>query len=300
VIVRVLGSAAGGGVPQWNCACVNCKAAREGRAPRRTQSSLAVSPSGDAHWILLNCSPDVAGQIESFAPLQPRAGRDTPIDGVLLTDANFDHIGGLPVLRQSSRCTRVRSSAAVRAIAATQPSFAQFDAPPHRWLEVPLGSDCPNDGDDDIAGALLAIRALSVPGTTPGYDGRRTVCGAVVAYEVTGHNGRRLLFAPVFSAISSELADAIARSDVAFLDGSFYSDDEMIAAKLSSRSARQMGHQPVGGPGGTLERLGGALARVVFTHLNNSNPMLDPNSAAYATVRTAGAEIAYDGMELTL
>ena len=143
VIVRVLGSAAGGGVPQWNCACANCKAAREGRAPRRTQSSLAVSPSGDALGFCSTARLTSPRKSNPFHRCSRAAGRGTPIDGILLTDANVDHIGGLPVLRQSSRRTRVRSSAAVRAIAATQPSFAQFDAPPHRWLEVPLGERLP-------------------------------------------------------------------------------------------------------------------------------------------------------------
>jgi pyrroloquinoline quinone biosynthesis protein B len=265
------------------------------------QSSVAISPKGDALWLLLNCSPDVALQIESFAPLQPVPGsRFTLMNGILLTDANLDHIGGLAVLRQASQRMRMRSSVAVRAIAAVQPSFAQFATAPHRWLDVPLDTACPNNGDDDMVGDLLAVRAFSVPGTTPGYDGRRTVPGAVVAYEITGPRGERLLFAPVFAAINESLHAAIGRADVAFLDGSFYSDDEMIAARLSSKSARAMGHQPVGGPEGTLAQLRATRARIIFTHINNSNPMLDPESEAAAAVREHGAEIAYDGMELTL
>jgi pyrroloquinoline quinone biosynthesis protein B len=301
VIVRVLGSAAGGGVPQWNCACANCTAARAGRAPRRTQSSLAVSAGGSAPWLLLNCSPDIAFQIEAFGPLQPAHGRSTPIAGVLITDANLDHIGGLAVLRQAAGRVRVRSSAVVREIATAQPSFAPFAAPPHRWLAAPLNELCPSDGDDDLVGNSLFVRALAVPGTTPGYDGRRPVRGAVIAYDVSERDSeRRVLFAPVFAAIDAALRDAIGRASIAFLDGSFYHDDEMIAANLSSKHARSLGHLPVGGSAGTLAQLRGVQTRLVFTHLNNSNPMLDPESPAHASVRAFGAEIAYDGMELTL
>jgi len=174
VIVRVLGSAAGGGVPQWNCGCYNCGEARGGRAPRRTQSSLAVSVDGE-RWLLLNCSPDIAAQIEAFVPLHPRPPRGTPIGGMLFTDANIDHIGGLAVLRQRGPHSFVlRSSSLVRAIAKAQTAFAPFAVAPHSWLEVPLSGFCPPTAEaNDIVGDALSVRAISVPGTTPGYDGRR-------------------------------------------------------------------------------------------------------------------------------
>ena len=302
MIVRVLGSAAGGGVPQWNCACRNCAAARADRAPRRTQSSLAVSADG-ARWLLLNCSPDVAAQIEAFPPLHPPAPRGTPIAGMLFTDANVDHIGGLAVLRQRGGHDGfvIRSSATIREIAAAQPSFAPFAAPPHCWLGVPPGGATPSCGDGDLVGSALDVAIVEVPGTTPGYAGRRSAPGAVVAYEITDRRARKpLLFAPVFSAIDETLRAAIERAAVAFLDGTFYSDDELVDAQLLDKHARALGHQPVGGSGGTLAQLRGTQTRIVFTHLNNSNPMLDPASAAYAELREFGAELAYDGMELTL
>lgn len=299
MIVRVLGSAAGGGVPQWNCACANCAAARGGRAPRRTQSSLAISADGKV-WLLLNCSPDVAVQIESFAPLHPPHPRGTPICGMLLTDANIDHIGGLAVLRQrNARGFRVRSSAVVRRIATAQPAFAPYAAMPHRWLDVPLGESCGNDGD--VVGSALSVRAIPVPGTTPGYEGRRVVPGAVVAYEIAERESEnRLLFAPVFSAIDDALGSAIARARVAFLDGSFYSDDELVKAGLLPKRARELGHQPMDGPDGTLAQLRGVQTPIFFTHVDNSNPILDSESAASARVREFGAAVVYDGMELTL
>ncbi len=317
MIVRVLGSAAGGGVPQWNCACANCAAARAGRRPRRTQSSVAVSADG-TRWLLLNCSPDVAAQIETFAPLHPAWPRGTPIAGMLVTDANVDHLGGLAVLRQhGEHGLVVRSSAVVRAIAAAQPAFAAFARPPHRWLEVPLDAPCDADGADDLVGNRLAVRAIPMPGKTPGYDGRRSLRGAVVAYEIADRPStplrqaqcrsgqalskeQRLLFAPVFADVDEALERAIESATVAFLDGSFYADDELVGQGLAQKRARLLGHLPVGGAGGTLERLRGTKTRVIFTHLNNSNPMLDPDSAAAACLREAGAEIAFDGMEFKL
>jgi pyrroloquinoline quinone biosynthesis protein B len=301
VIVRVLGSAAGGGVPQWNCACDNCSAARAGRRPPRTQSGLAVSADGE-RWLLLNCSPDIGAQIEAFAPLQPRTPRGTPIGGMLFTDANVDHLGGLVTLRQhGERGFIVRSSAAVRAIAAAQPAFAPFSQPPHRWLEVPLDALCEAASKDDIVGNQLAVRAFCVPGTTPGYDGRRRLSGAVVAYEISELDGKNhLLFAPVFAAVDAVLYAAIASAQVAFVDGTFYTDDELISQHLLEKRAESLGHQSVAGEAGTLQRLRDAGTRVIFTHLNNSNPMLDPASAASRQVREAGAEIACDGMELRL
>lgn len=267
--------------------------------PRRTQSGLAISVDGFS-WLLLNCSPDIATQIESFSPLHPRRDRFTPIGGVLLTDANLDHVGGLAVLRQASHRIRVRSSTAVRQIAAAQPSFASFAEPPHRWLELPLERFAPNDGDDDLVGKGLLVRAIALPGATPAYDGRRALPGAVIAYEISEPKcDKTLLYAPVIAHIDDMLAEAIARSEVAFLDGSFYGDAELEAIAGVARSARSMGHQPLGGPAGTLARLAGIPARIVFIHINNSNPILEPTSEASATVRDFGAEIAWDGMELT-
>lgn len=300
MIVRILGSAAGGGVPQWNCACANCVAVRRGEQPRRTESTVAI---GDGErWLLFNCSPDIAVQIESFPALQPRDKRETPIVGVLFTDANVDHLGGLAVLRQSgTHHFTMRSSAVVREIAVAQVAFATFATPPHRWFDVPLGTFCESAGENDLIGRAFDVVALPVPGLTPGYAGRRRVAGAVVAYEIRDReSGKRLLFAPVFAAIDDGLTMAIERADVAVLDGSFFSDDELIRDNLMDKTARHLGHQPVGGAGGTLAQLRGYRGRAIFTHVNNSNPMLDPSSPAARQVAAAGAAIAYDGMEFRL
>lgn len=294
MIVRVLGSAAGGGVPQWNCACENCTAARTGMAPRRTQSSIAISSDGE-QWILVNCSPDIAQQIEAFAPLQPRQTRGTPIAGMLFTDANVDHLGGLAVLRQAGpHHFTLHSSQIVREIAASQPAFSPFTQPPHRWVDV--------KPDDEYECPGLLLRAFDVPGTTPGYAERKSVSGAVVAFEVRERSSdRTVLAAPVFSEMNAQLERAIARAAIAFLDGSFFYDDEMQRQGLSDKTARHLGHLPVGGEGGTLARLRNSSAqRIVFTHLNNSNPMLDHASPEAALVRDTGAEVAFDGFEAAI
>ncbi len=300
MIVRVLGSAAGGGVPQWNCACAQCAAARRGEQPRRSESTVAL---GDGRrWLLLNCSPGIAAQIETFAPLQPQSRRGTPIDGMLFTDANVDHIGGLAVLRQTgTHKFVVRSSALVREIATAQPAFAPFARPPHRWIDVPANALCEPADAEDLVGHTFDVRTIAVDGTTPGYAGRRHIEGAVTAYEIRDReSGKVLLFAPVFAAIDEPLKKAIERADLAFLDGSFYSDDELQRGRLMEKTARGLGHQPVGGADGTLAQLRRGNAAIVFTHLNNSNPMLDPASEAARRVRDFGALIAYDGMEFSL
>jgi pyrroloquinoline quinone biosynthesis protein B len=301
LIVRVLGSAAGGGVPQWNCGCANCEAARAGTRPHRTQSSIAVSPDRE-RWYLFNVSPDVASQIEAFAPLRPRAQRGTPILGALFTDANVDHIGGLATLRQAGEHRfAMRSSALVREIATAQPAFAAFARPPHKWIDIELDAACACVSSDDPIGSDLDVAAIAVPGLTPGYAARRPERGAVVAFEVCDRrSGGTVLIAPVFSAIDDGLRRAIERADVALLDGSFYTDDEMPASGLGDKRARALGHQPVGGDDGTLHAIGDLSNRRVFTHLNNSNPMLEPDSTAALAVAEAGCEIAYDGMEFVM
>ncbi len=291
MIVRVLGSAAGGGVPQWNCACPHCAAARRGAIPRRSQSSLAVSGDG-AVWWLVNVSPDVAQQIEAYEPLHPRQTRGTPIAGILLTDANVDHMGGLAVLRQTGALGfTLWSSGVVREIARGQPAFAPFASDPHRWH---VFGDERHDLD-----AHLSARAFAVTGTTPGYDGRRTAPGAVVAIEIGERaSGATLLAAPVFGDVDEPLRAALARADVAFIDGSFYVEDELAAHGVAGKGASRLGHLPVAGPHGSRHRLGdlAARTRILYTHLNNTNPLVDSASREAGETRDAGFEVAADGL----
>jgi pyrroloquinoline quinone biosynthesis protein B len=220
---------------------------------------------------------------------------------MLFTDANVDHLGGLAVLRQSGEHRFVvRSTSVVRDIATAQPAFAPFSRAPHRWIALPLNEPC-EAAEDDLVGRAFDVRAIPVPGVTPGYAGRDRVEGAVVAYEIRDRaSAKTLLFAPVFAAIDDRLRSAVENADMAFLDGSFFTDDELLRAGLMAKTARQLGHQPVGGADGTLAQLPGIRGKIVFTHVNNSNPMLDPDSAESARLRDFGATVAYDGMAFTL
>jgi pyrroloquinoline quinone biosynthesis protein B len=300
VIVRVLGSAAGGGVPQWNCGCANCAAVRRGERPARTQSSLAFSSDG-ARWTLVNCSPDITHQIEATPELQPHALRGTPLAGILVTDANVDHLGGLAELRQAGehRFT-LRSSALVRELATRQIAFAKFAEAPHRWLVPgPDGGFAALGADDALAS--FEVRAVPVAGTTPGYDGRRGEPGAVTAFAVRERaSGATVLFAPVYASLGETLLAEIALADVAFLDGSFYRDDEMEGLGTGAKRARDLGHLPLEGADGTLARVAAFRNRRILTHLNNTNPVLNPASEEARAVVEAGVEIAWDGLMLSV
>jgi len=293
VIVRVLGSAAGGGVPQWNCACVHCAAARSGARPRRSQSGFAFSSDGDRWW-LLNASPDIAQQIEAHAPLQPRDSRGTPIAGMLFTDANVDHLGGLAVLRQAgAHAFELYSSATVRALATDQPAFATFTRPPHRWSALA-------SGDVVDLGRGISARVVALDGLTPGFAGRQALPGAVVGYLVSdGATAGSVFFAPVFSGITATLLQAAAEADVAFFDGSFWSDDELQGFGVE-KAARALGHAPVGGTNGSLAALAALprKGRRLYAHVNNTNPLLDPASAPARAMADYGFELARDGLDL--
>jgi len=294
VIVRVLGSAAGGGVPQWNCACPNCAAARAGSQLRRSSSSFAFSSTGERWW-LVNVSPDIAQQIEAHPPLWPRTGRGTPIAGMLLTDANVDHVGGFAVLRQAGEHRfETYSSATVRDIVTAQEAFAVFAAAPHVWRVAPPGATLQLEP---------GLRACVVPlaGLTPGYAGRRTTGDAVVGYQIFDDTTEtNVLFAPVFRDITEALLAAAATATAAFFDGSFWSDDELGEVGVD-KLARALGHAPIGGSSGSLAFLHPvAGGRRFFAHVNNTNPILAPHSREARELARAGFEVAEDGLVLDL
>jgi pyrroloquinoline quinone biosynthesis protein B len=283
--VHVLGSAAGGGVPQWNCACSNCAAARDNRLPHRTQASIAASADGET-WVLFNASTDVRAQIERDSALTPRGVRRSPIAAVVLTDANIDHAAGLLDFRQAGSLN-VYSSGAVRATLLDNPMFEPFSRSPRAWETT--------DGvETAIAG--LRVTPVAVPGSLPAYAGGARVDGAMTAYSIEDGKGARVLYAPVFAEVCVELARAARDADAVFLDGSFWTDDELISAGLGTRTAREMGHAPIAGDGGSLSIFAGVRTQhKYYTHINNSNPALDPASAQAATLRAAGVRIAEDG-----
>jgi pyrroloquinoline quinone biosynthesis protein B len=303
VRVRVLGSAAGGGFPQWNCGCENCVAARAG-APGlvpRSQESIAVSPDGEA-WFLINASPEIRAQIESFPGLWPRAKRHSPIAGILFTNGDLDHTLGLLSLRESHPLV-VHATAAVRdgfrqnnVLYRTLERFqGQID-----WRVIVPGTEQALGGE----GTQLRVTGVAIAGNLPLHlKGLRAAVpedniGYVIRDEKTGG---RLAYLSGVAGPSPELERVVAEADVVFFDGTFWTSDELIAAGLGTRRAEDMSHWPISGQGGSLEFLRRQRARRrILIHVNNTNPILRDGGPERAALAAAGVEVAHDGLELSL
>jgi len=303
--IKILGAAAGGGFPQWNCACANCDGLRRGarRLQPRTQSQVAVSADG-ATWFLLNASPDLRQQIEATPALQPAAAplRNTPIGGVVLTNADLDHVLGLLLLREA-QALRIYATAAVHTLLADNSLFQMLERQPQppQWVGLRPGSRVALqavDGRD----SSLECRVLPLAGGFPLYapEARRAglpAAEAVIGLAIGPPGGPTLLYLPGVATLTPELLAECDRAALILFDGTFWSEDELPRLRGGGRGAHAMGHLPVSGPGGSLAALAACrAARRVYIHLNNTNPMLDPGSTEAAAVRAAGWEIAADGM----
>jgi pyrroloquinoline quinone biosynthesis protein B len=304
----VMGAAAGGGFPQWNCACGNCRRARSGdpAAPARTQSSLAVSADGE-RWLLLNASPDLRQQILATPALHSRADkglRDSPIAAVAVTNGDVDHTGGLINLREGWPFS-LYAHARLHATLDANPVFGVLNPEVVARRDLPLDARTPIvDGAGAEIG--LEVETFAVPGKVPLYQERGRSGG-----DYTGEAGDTLavqLIQPGHAARvyyvpnCAELDDATARrledADLVLFDGTLYRDDEMIAAGLGQKTGRRMGHMPVAGTDGSLAALAGlGIRRGVYVHINNSNPILCADTPERAEVEAAGWTVAADGME---
>jgi pyrroloquinoline quinone biosynthesis protein B len=307
LLIRVLGSAAGGGFPQWNCGCANCVGVRTGSlaAVARTQESVALSADG-VSWFLLNASPEIRQQIESFPGLHPRARRDTPIQGIVLTNGDLDHCLGLLSLRESQPL-------ALYATERVRRGFTEGNVL-YRTLQRFEGQAIWHPLDLNAAAAVplrrlngepsgLTLRAFAVPGKAALHlDQTNPEAGDNIGLVVEDERtGRRLAYMAAAGANSPAVTAAVAEADCVFFDGTFWSSDELIAQGASNRRAEDMAHWPIGGPEGSLGFLGRyAHARRVYTHINNTNPILREDSPERAYVTAVGVEVAFDGMELTL
>jgi pyrroloquinoline quinone biosynthesis protein B len=291
----VLGSAAGGGVPQWNCSCSNCAAARLQPQLRRSVASLAASGDGSA-WIVVNATSDFASQLARMRELQPVARRANPFAALLVTDANIDHTAGLLELRQGEALT-IYSSAIVKDTLCANPIFAHATRG-HRWKTFDARGASVRLDLPEATG--LTVWAIEVRGLLPSFAGGGAAAGAATAYGFAG-GGARAIYAPILAAVDDPLACELAAADAVFLDGTCWRDDEMIALGLGTRTAREMGHAPVTGDGGSLARVSGLGARHrYYTHVNNSNPVLDPSSDAARQLAQAGFAVPADGLEIVL
>ena len=294
----VLGSAGGGGYPQWNCRCPVCRLAWAGdtRVKPRTQASLAVSGDGE-HWILLNATPDLRAQLLATPCLQPRADlRGSPIASVILTGAEVDQVAGLLTLRERQAFTVLATGDALAALEAN-PIFGVLAADLVRRQEVALGVRFPLPGD-------LAAELFTVPGKVALYlEGEAPALaaetGANVGVEIIC-GGRRLAYVPGAAGLPPALRERLARADVILFDATLFTDDEMIATGTGEKSGRRMGHMPLDGADGTLAALAGLGGRRILTHINNTNPILIEGSPERRQVEAAGFEVAADGMEIVL
>jgi pyrroloquinoline quinone biosynthesis protein B len=304
MIIKILGSAAGGGFPQANCNCRNCAAVRRGEPGLRprTQSSLAVSGNGRS-WVLLNASPDIRQQIAATPELQPGPGdgsRHSPIKAVVLTNGDVDHIAGLLSLREGIPFTLYASSR-VHAALAANPVFNVLDDRIVTRCTLPLGAQV------RLAGGIL-IEAFAVPGKVALYLEEAAVAdfgsraGDTLGLRLTDPNrGASAFYIPACAAMDQSLAARLRGTQLVLFDGTLYTDDEMIAQGLSSKTGRRMGHISMAGAQGTIAAFAGLdVQRGVFVHINNSNPVLREDNHERREIDRAGWEVAWDGMEIRL
>jgi pyrroloquinoline quinone biosynthesis protein B len=302
MIIKVLGSAAGGGFPQINCNCRNCAGVRAGDAAfsARTQTSLAVS-ADHRSWVLLNASPDLRQQINNTPELAPAHGggaRASPIASVVVTGGEVDHVAGLLNLREGLRFT-LFATAPILAILAANGIFDVLSEAHVRRTALPLGAPTP-------VAAGLSVEAFAVPGKTPLYleaDAERPKADAatigVKISETAG--GAAFYFIPGCAWFDADLVARLRGADLVLFDGTLFTDEEMVAQGLSQKTGRSMGHVSMDGPQGSMAACAGlGIGRRVYVHINNSNPVLEAASAQRAALERAGWEVGFDGMEFRL
>jgi len=306
MLIRVLGSAAGGGFPQWNCGCPNCRGVRAGdvQVTARTQECVAVS-TDSTQWFLLNCSPEIRQQIESFPPLHPRGPRHSPIAAILLTNGDLDHCLGLLSLRESHPLVIYATDRLRRGFTDGNVLYRTLDRFPGQvtWRALKLGRE---EELADVEGrpSGLLVEAVAMPGKLPIHleaDGTSDPEDSV-GFRIREHaTGRILAYLSGVGGVTDAVRRAVEDADCVFFDGTFWSSDELPGLGLGTKRAEQMAHLPVGGPDGSLARLHGLAApRRIFIHVNNTNPLLRDDSPERATVEAAGWEVARDGMEVRI
>jgi pyrroloquinoline quinone biosynthesis protein B len=306
MLVKLLGSAAGGAFPQWNCACHNCRAIRKGTFQGKIRSQTQVAVCGDSNsWFLLGASPDLRAQIESTPELHPRDGvRDSPISGVVLLNADIDHILGLLLLRELQPLS-VYATRSIRGILTQDNSmFRMLErvANQVKWTDIRSATPFPLlDPAKHDSG--ISCRAVSLGIHFPAYVSERRrsemasgECSSGLIVETT--TGKRLAYLPAVPQITDSLLSEIESSDVLLFDGTLWDDDELSRVQASGHTAREMGHVPVSESLAQLAQVG--RPRKIYIHINNTNPMLNEAGPEYRQVRNVGWEIAEDGWQFEL
>lgn len=296
--ILVLGSAAGGGFPQWNCLCPVCELAWAGdaRVKPRTQSSLAISSDGEK-WLLLNASPDLRQQILASQRLHPRgASRQSPIAGVFVTNGDVDHLTGLLTLREQQPFTLFGSKATLAQVSTGLFGVLNKDL----VHKVPVQLDVPVK-----TGLGFTVTPFAVPGKVPLYlEGTHVDIGtedeSTVGLEIR-EGEKRFFYVPGCAEVTPKIHERLRNADLLFFDGTTYTDDEMVKLGLSHKTAWRMGHVAMSGENGSMARLADlGIGRKIYVHINNTNPALIEDSAERQSVEKAGWDVSYDGMEVTL
>jgi len=306
--IIVLGAGAGGGFPQWNCNCPNCQLARSGvpEAPSLTQSSLAVSADGK-RWVLLNASPDLRRQIELNPALHPSGpGRSSPIAGVVLCNADVDHTAGLLTLREMQPLA-VYGTGRVIGVLAANAMFNVMDSKLVERRAMPLETPFPFlDRDGQPLG--LTVQAFAVPGKValwlerPEEKNFGSIPEDTVGLKITDDaTGSSFFYIPGCAAMPDDLAKRLNGAELVLFDGTTFTDDEMITAGFSAKTASRMGHMAMTGAEGSLAALGRlSIGRRIYVHINNTNPALLRNSAERRLIEASGWEVGFDTMEIVL
>src|ERR1019366_252943 len=306
--IQILGSAAGGRFPQWNCGCGNCAAVRENAREKkfagkaRTQAQLALSADGST-WFLAGASPDLPFQIESSPALHPRSLRDSPIAGVVLGSADLDHVVGLLLLRELQPLRVYAAPSILRIVREENSMFGMLNRvePQVVWTSMNSGALFPLlSADGKNSGLRCEVHYLS--GRYPKYV--KTNTANLAADEATAAlffesaSGKRLAYVPAVGSLSDTLLAKIHRADLLLFDGTFWSDDELLRVQGSGETAHQMGHIPIEESLRLLRSI--KVERKMFIHLNNTNPVLNEASPEHQAVRQAGWEVAEDNWQLEL
>ena len=312
MLVKILGSAAGGGFPQWNCCCSNCRSLRAGtfHGKPRTQAQVAISADSE-HWFLLGASPDLRAQIESTPELHPRTegetARHSPICGAVLLNADIDHVLGLLLMRELQPLHAYATLSVRRILTEDNSMFRMLQRVDRQvqWMEIASGEafplTTPEGGDSG-----LRCRALSLGRQYPAYvsSSRQMEIGrreASLGLIVESSTGKRLAYMPAVPQLDDALRNEADSVDLLLFDGTFWSNDELIEVQGSGKTAQEMGHVPVSSPTGSLVQLAHLKTpRKIYVHINNTNPMLNEESAEYRQVCDAGWEIAEDGWQFEL
>jgi pyrroloquinoline quinone biosynthesis protein B len=301
--IRVLGSGAGGGFPQWNCNCNNCRRIRRkemnGRA--RTQSSIAVS-TDQANWLLINASPDIRAQLEAFPDIQPKQGiRDTGIRAILLIDSQIDHTTGLLMLREGKPLEVYCTEMVRQDLTTGFPVFnmlAHYCGVNHHPVPTDGGSFTIPD-IHDLRFYTQALKSKAPPYSPHRHDPHEGDNIGLIVEQIS--TGKKLFYSPGLGEIEPHVLEAVQQADYVMVDGTFWTDEEMCTQQISHKKAREIGHLPQSGEGGMIEVLNGvAKARKLLIHINNTNPILDEDSAERKLLDKCGIEVAFDGLEIDL